>query len=73
MSRSGSAPERLRVAALRNNTPTTFDIRPDDEARAALASELGLLGLRKLRLAATSGAALCIEGCKHPPAALLPG
>jgi uncharacterized metal-binding protein YceD (DUF177 family) len=51
MSRSGSAPERLRVAALRNNTPTTFDIRPDDEARAALASELGLLGLRKLRLA----------------------
>jgi uncharacterized protein (DUF1330 family) len=29
--------------------------------------------LRKLRLDATSGAALCIEGCKHPPAALLPG
>lgn len=28
--------------------------------------------LRKLRLESTTGAALCIEGCDHPPKALLP-
>ncbi|MCR8547121.1 DUF177 domain-containing protein [Salipiger sp. P9] len=50
MSRSDSATERLRVAALRNNTPTAFDLRPDETARAALADALGLLSLRKLRL-----------------------
>ena len=42
-------PERLRVAGLRTGTPTTFDLRPDDTARAAIADRLGLLALRKLR------------------------
>ena len=51
MSQSGSTPERLRVAALRNNQPTAFDLRPDEARRDALAAELGLLGLKKLRLA----------------------
>lgn len=51
MSQSGSTPERLRVAALRTNQPTTFDLRPDEARRDALAAELGLLGLKKLRLA----------------------
>ena len=50
MPRTGAQPERLRVAALRNTGPTSFDIRPDEAARAALAEELGLLSLRKLRL-----------------------
>ena len=51
MSQSASTPERLRVAALRNNQPTAFDLRPDEARRDALAAELGLLGLKKLRLA----------------------
>ncbi|MBN9886596.1 YceD family protein [Salipiger abyssi] len=51
MSRSGKSDDRLRVAALRNNAPTAFDIRPDEHQRAALADSLGLLALRKLRLA----------------------
>ncbi len=51
MSQSGSTPERLRVAALRNTQPTAFDIRPDETRRAALADELRLLSLKKLRLA----------------------
>ncbi|EIE52219.1 hypothetical protein AL036_05220 [Salipiger aestuarii] len=42
-------PERLRVAGLRTGTPTVFDLRPDDKARAAIAARLGLLSLRKLR------------------------
>ncbi len=41
----------LRVADLPQNAPTPFDLRPDAAIRAALAAELGLLGLRKLRFA----------------------
>lgn len=39
----------LRVADLSQNSPTSFDIRPDSTAMTALASELDLRGLRKLR------------------------
>lgn len=39
----------LRVADLPQNTPTSFDLRPSAEELKNLASELGLLGLRKLR------------------------
>ncbi|MEY8830817.1 DUF177 domain-containing protein [Sedimentitalea sp. XS_ASV28] len=39
----------LRVADLRQNTPTAFDLRPDPGMQKALADELGLTGLRKLR------------------------
>lgn len=39
----------LRVAELPQNTPTPFELIPDAEARAALAEELGIDALRKLR------------------------
>ncbi|MGD9864993.1 MAG: DUF177 domain-containing protein [Pseudodonghicola sp.] len=39
----------LRVAELPQTAPTPFDLAPDAEARAALAQELGLSALRKLR------------------------
>jgi len=39
----------LRVADLPQNSPTSFDIRPDVAALKTLADELGLRGLRKLR------------------------
>ncbi len=39
----------LRVADLPQNSPTSFDMRPGAAAMAALAAELGLTGLRKLR------------------------
>ena len=39
----------LRVADLPQNRPTTFDIRPDTAALTALAKELGLRGLRKVK------------------------
>jgi len=42
---------RLSVADLSRRAVTSFDLRPDAEARAALADALGLDGLRKLRLA----------------------
>ncbi|GGG76636.1 metal-binding protein [Salipiger pallidus] len=51
MSNAAQGAQRLRVAALRNNSPTPFDIRPDDAARTALTEKLGLLGLRKVRFA----------------------
>lgn len=44
-------PERLRVASLRTGSPTRFDLRPDDAARKAIADDLGLVALRKLRFA----------------------
>ncbi len=40
---------RLRVAHLNPRTPTPFLLEPDDQARAAIASDLGLLGLPALR------------------------
>ena len=39
----------LRVADLPQNAPTEFDLRPDADAMKALAAQLELLGLRKLR------------------------
>lgn len=41
----------LRVADLPQNSATPFDLRPGADAMAALAAELGLKGLRKLRFA----------------------
>ncbi|WP_417721277.1 YceD family protein [Salipiger sp.] len=49
--RSGKAGTRYRVAALKSGTPTPFDLRPDAEVCAAIAQDLDLLGLRKLRFA----------------------
>jgi uncharacterized metal-binding protein YceD (DUF177 family) len=45
------SPTRIRVADLSQNRATTFEIAPDKEMIAALASDLGLLDLRKLRFA----------------------
>jgi len=39
----------LRVADLPQNSPTSFDIRPDSAFLTSLAKDLGLRGLRKLR------------------------
>ncbi len=44
------AQTRLKTADLRSTGPTRFALEPDGTARAALADELGLLALRKLRL-----------------------
>ena len=41
----------LRVADLPQNRPTKFDLRPDAPALEALATELGVNGMRKLRFA----------------------
>lgn len=43
----------LRVADLPQNSPETFDFRPDAAANKALAGQLGLSALRKLRFAGT--------------------
>ena len=43
----------LRVAELPQNSPTAFDLRPDAAAMKTLAAQLGLTGLRKLRLTGT--------------------
>jgi len=40
---------RFRVAKLPQNRPTQFDIRADGAVLAALADQLGVTGLRKLR------------------------
>ena len=39
----------LRVADLSTNKPTRFELIPDEASLRAIAEELGLLGLRKLR------------------------
>lgn len=46
-------PSSLRVADLAQNRPVPFELVPDATALAALAQELDLLGLRKVRLAGT--------------------
>ncbi|MES0860986.1 DUF177 domain-containing protein [Ruegeria sp. SCPT10] len=38
----------LRVADLPQNTPTSFELRPEKDALEAIKQDLGLLGLRKL-------------------------
>jgi uncharacterized metal-binding protein YceD (DUF177 family) len=42
-------PGEFRVSALSTRHPTRFDLQPDGPERAALARELELLGLKKLR------------------------
>lgn len=44
---------RIRVSSLRNTAETAFALEPDAEARRALATELGIEGLRKLRFTGT--------------------
>lgn len=51
MTSGGNSSGRLRLTALRRDAPTPFDLRPDEPARRALADRLGLLALRKARLA----------------------
>ncbi len=41
--------EDLRVSALSQSTPTSFEITPEAGERAALADALDILGIRKLR------------------------
>ncbi len=41
----------FRVADLSQHSPTRFDLRPDSATCSALAEELGVLALRKLRFA----------------------
>ena len=48
MSRRPPSPTALRVADLSTTASNTFAYRPDQAALAALAEDLGLLGLRKL-------------------------
>lgn len=50
MTSTTPTPMRVRVASLRTGSPTPFDLRPDDTLRSAIADELDLLSLRKLRL-----------------------
>lgn len=52
---SDTAPEHapLRVADLSQISPTSFDLRPGSAGLRALADQLGLSGLRKLRLSGT--------------------
>ncbi|MEM6596472.1 MAG: DUF177 domain-containing protein [Pseudomonadota bacterium] len=42
---------RLRVSDLPTTSPTTFEVIPDADERAALAAQLGITGVRKLRFA----------------------
>jgi len=42
---------RISVAELSDRAATPFDLRPDADARAALADRIGIGGIRKLRLA----------------------
>lgn len=48
-----STPQRLRLSDLPNRKPTRFRLEPEAEARAAIATRLDLLDLRKLRFAGT--------------------
>lgn len=52
MERSLAAQSRtlLRIADLANRKPTDFDITPDASQRAKIAMDLGILGIKKLRL-----------------------
>jgi len=48
MTQSPPSPTALRVSGLSQNAPTPFDLRPPKARLAELATELDLLGLRKL-------------------------
>ncbi len=47
--RDAAGSERLRLAALRGSGPQDFRLEPDKDRRDAIAAELDLLGLRKVR------------------------
>ena len=49
MTQGPQNPDILRVADLSQRRPVRFDLTPDARALAAIATELGLSGLRKLR------------------------
>lgn len=53
MSQAPESPETLRVADLRQNRVTPFDLRPETAALQGIASEMDLLGLRKLSFKGT--------------------
>lgn len=44
-----ASPTRLRLSVLPGRKPTGFRLEPDSAGRSALAGQLGLLGLKKLR------------------------
>lgn len=44
------APTQFRMADLATRKATTFDVMPDHDARKALAAELGIVEIRKLKL-----------------------
>jgi uncharacterized metal-binding protein YceD (DUF177 family) len=48
MTDSSSDPQILRICDLAPNTPYRFNLSPDAPARAGLAQELGISGIRKL-------------------------
>ena len=50
MSDTAKNTAQFRVADLRQNRETRFDLRPEQSVCDALAAEMGLVGLRKLRL-----------------------
>lgn len=56
MSQTPPSSAARRVSGLSQNTPTPFELVPSPEALAALASEMDLLGLRKLRFEGQIGA-----------------
>ncbi|RJL03347.1 YceD family protein [Paracoccus siganidrum] len=66
MTAAQTHPLRLRVAHLNPRAPTAFALRPDAEARAAIAGELGLPGLPRLafegRIRAGAGDGWELEG-----------
>lgn len=61
-----SHPQRLRVAHLNPRAATPFILRPDEETRAAIAEDLGLLRLTRLEFSghvrAEGGEAWRLEG-----------
>jgi uncharacterized metal-binding protein YceD (DUF177 family) len=66
MSQSRETDSALRVSDLSQNTPTAFDLRPDQAALQALADALGLITLKKLsfkgRIRAEGKADWLLEG-----------
>ena len=66
MTESKPSPTRFRVAHLSARQPTAFTLTPDAPARAALAQELGISALPKLRFSgrirAIDGDAWAVEG-----------
>ena len=66
MTESKPSPTRFRVAHLSARQPTAFTLTPDTPARAALAQELGISALPRLRFSgrirAIDGDAWAVEG-----------